>query len=362
MPACPAVPIHAAPDPAPASHVRLTMATAWQAILPICTISVADPAAAAATYRDIVARLRRHNFRRYGRGGGRKVQRSGPAGVSCSATSQRRSRRLIGNGEGETSSMSSIGNLKRWTGTTAIALVALSLAISASSAATLKEIKDRGYIRIAVANEIPYGFVDPNGDAKGAGPEVATAVVKALGIAPENIQWVVTNFSSLIPGLQADRFDMTAAEMAIRPERCDKVVYSEPDTSYGEGLLVLKGDPKGVHTYADFTKPGMKVAVMAGADQLGMMQKLGVPEANIVTINANADAISTVADGRADAYAATGLTAGSLAQKSDKVALAPDFTDPVIDGAAARSWGGFNFAQKSTDLRDAFNAELVKFK
>src|SRR6185437_13775616 len=146
---------------------------------------------------------------------------------------------------------------------------------------------DRGYIRIAVANEIPYGFVDPNGDAKGAGPEVATAVVKALGIAPENIQWVVTNFSSLIPGLQADRFDMTAAEMAIRPERCDKVIYSEPDTSYGEGLLVLKGDPKGVHTYADFTKPGMKVAVMAGADQLGMMQKLGVPEANIVTINAN---------------------------------------------------------------------------
>ena len=258
--------------------------------------------------------------------------------------------------------MSSIGNLKRWTGTTAIALVALSLAISASSAATLKEIKDRGYIRIAVANEIPYGFVDPNGDAKGAGPEVATAVVKALGIAPENIQWVVTNFSSLIPGLQADRFDMTAAEMAIRPERCDKVVYSEPDTSYGEGLLVLKGDPKGVHTYADFTKPGMKVAVMAGADQLGMMQKLGVPEANIVTINANADAISTVADGRADAYAATGLTAGSLAQKSDKVALAPDFTDPVIDGVAARSWGGFNFAKGSTDLRDAFNAELVTFK
>jgi polar amino acid transport system substrate-binding protein len=187
-------------------------------------------------------------------------------------------------------------------------------------------------------------------------------VAKSLGIAPENIQWVVTNFRPLIPGLQANRFDMTAAEMAIRPERCEKVVYSDPNTSYGEGLLVLKGDPKNIHTYSDFTKPGLKVAVMAGADQLNMMQKLGVPEDNIVTINANADAISTVADGRADAYAATGLTAGSLAQKSDKVALAPNFTDPVIDGAAARSWGGFNFAKDSTDLRDAFNAELAKFK
>jgi polar amino acid transport system substrate-binding protein len=252
--------------------------------------------------------------------------------------------------------------LKHWLAVAPLALAAAALTVSSASAVTLQDVKDRGYIRIAVANEIPYGYVDPNGDAKGPGPDVATAVAKSLGIEPENIQWVVTNFSSLIPGLQANRFDMTAAEMAIRPERCEKVIFSDPNTSYGEGLLVLKGDPKGIHTYSDFTKPGMKVAVMAGADQLNMMQKLGVPEENIVTINANADAISTVANGRADAYAATGLTAGSLAQKSDKVALAPDFTDPVIDGAAVRSWGGFNFAKDSADLRDAFNTELTKFK
>jgi polar amino acid transport system substrate-binding protein len=243
-----------------------------------------------------------------------------------------------------------------------LGLAVLALGSTAASAETLKQVQDRGYIRIAVANEIPYGYVDPNGDAKGAGPDVATAVVKALGIPPENIQWLVTNFSSLIPGLQADRFDMTAAEMAIRPERCEKVVYSEPNTSYGEGLLVKAGDPKDIHTYADFKKPGLKVAVMAGADQLNMMQKLGVPEENIVTIAANADAISTVSTGRADAYAATGLTAGELAAKNDKVALAPNFTDPVIDGKPARSWGGFNFSKDSQDLRDAFNAELVKFK
>ncbi len=231
----------------------------------------------------------------------------------------------------------------RYLVTALAALAATAMTAAAANAVTLKEIKDRGYIRIAVANEIPYGYVDPNGDAKGAGPDVATAVVKALGIAPENIQWVVTNFSSLIPGLQANRFDMTAAEMAIRPERCQKVVYSEPNTSYGEGLLVANGDPKGLHTYADFKKGGLKVAIMAGADQLNMMQSLGVPEGNIVTIAANADAISTVATGRADAYAATGLTASELAKKSDKVELAPDFTDPVIDGKPARSWGGFNF-------------------
>jgi polar amino acid transport system substrate-binding protein len=187
-------------------------------------------------------------------------------------------------------------------------------------------------------------------------------VLGKLGISADNIQWVVTNFSSLIPGLQANRFDMTASEMAIRPERCQKVIYSEPNTSYGEGLLVAKGNPKGLSGYSDFAKDGMKVAIMAGADQLHMMQALGVPEANIVTIAANSDAISTVSTGRADAYAATGLTASELAGKSDKVQIVDKFKDPVVDGKEVRSWGGFNFNSSSTDLRDAFNKELEAFK
>ena len=44
-----------------------------------------------------------------------------------------------------------------------------------------------------------------------------------------------------------------------------------------------------IHAYADFAEnPDLKVAIMAGADQLEMMQKLGVDEANLVTIAANA--------------------------------------------------------------------------
>ncbi|MBD8066925.1 ectoine/hydroxyectoine ABC transporter substrate-binding protein EhuB [Devosia sp. PTR5] len=240
------------------------------------------------------------------------------------------------------------------------AIAAAALASTAVSAATLEEIKQSGTVRIAVANEIPYGYVDPTGEAKGAGPDVAKAIMDKLGV--ENIEWVTTNFSSLIPGLQADRFDMVAAEMAILPDRCKQVLFSEPNSSYGEGLLVAAGNPKDVHGYSDFAEGDMKVAIMAGADQLDMMQALGVPESNIVTIAANADAISTVSTGRADAYAATGLTASGLAQQSDKVELAEDFVDPVIDGEEVRSWGGFTFAQGNEALRDAVNEQLAEFK
>ena len=145
-------------------------------------------------------------------------------------------------------------------------------------------------------------------------------------------------------------------------KRCDTVLFSEPDSSYGEGLLVAKGNPKDLHSYDDFKSGDYKVAIMAGADQLEMMQALGVDESLLVTISNNSDAISTVSTGRADAYAATGLTAAGLASQSDKVELAANFTDPIIDGEAVRSWGGFTFAKGSEELRDAVNAELAKFK
>ena len=240
------------------------------------------------------------------------------------------------------------------------AFAATAMAGTAVNAATLADIQESGTIRIAVANEIPYGYIDPNGEALGAGPDVAKHIVEELGI--ENIEWVTAEFSGLIPGLQADRFDMVAAEMAILPARCEQVIYSEPNSSYGEGLLVAAGNPNDIHAYSDFAEGDSKVAIMAGADQLEMLQALGVPEENMVTISSNADAISTVSTGRADAYAATGLTASGLAAQSDAVEVAGEFVDPVVNGEEVRSWGGFTFAQGSEDLRDAVNEVLTEFK
>ena len=239
--------------------------------------------------------------------------------------------------------------------------VALFAIAGNAQAASLEEIQESGTIRIAVANEIPYGYVDPNGEAMGAGPDVAKKIAEELGI--ENIEWVTTQFSSLIPGLQADQFDVVAAEMAILPDRCQQVVYSEPSTSYGEGLLVAAGNPSDVHSFADFAeRDDITVAIMAGADQLEMLQALGVPEDRMVTIQSNSDAISTVSTGRADAYAATGLTVGELDNQSEQVEAAAEFVDPVIDGEEVRSWGGFTFASNNESLRDAWNEALLTFK
>ncbi|WP_110654563.1 ectoine/hydroxyectoine ABC transporter substrate-binding protein EhuB [Salinicola halimionae] len=245
--------------------------------------------------------------------------------------------------------------------TTLIAGSVLScLAVGVAQAASLQEIKDSGSVKIAVANEIPYGYMDMSGEAKGAGPDVIRHIMNEMGV--DDIEWVTTNFSSLIPGLQANRFDIAAAEMAVLPDRCQQVIYSEPNSSYGEGLLVKESNPKDLHAFSDFVDGDGKIAIMAGADQLDMLQALGVPQENMVTISSNADAISTVATGRADAYAATSLTVSELAGKSDDVESAGEFKDPVIDGEEVRSWGAFAFNSDNTELRDAVNQALEKYK
>ncbi len=243
-----------------------------------------------------------------------------------------------------------------------IAALGLTIGLAASAnAASLEQIKKDGYIRGASANEVPYSFMDESGSAKGIGPDVAAAVLKSMGV--KEVDWTVTPFGSLIPGLKAKRFDFVAAEQNILPERCKQVQFTTPNSSYGEGLLVPKGNPKKLHSYEDIKKdPSLKVAIVSGADQLDFFHGLGIPDSQIVMIQANADALSTIQTGRADAYAATELTVAKLVQGSTNVEHAAPFTDPVINGKSVRSYGGFDFRPEDKELYKAFNTALEAFK
>ena len=243
-----------------------------------------------------------------------------------------------------------------------LAVMGLTIGLAASAhAASLDQIKKDGYIRGASANEVPYSFMDESGAAKGIGPDVAAAVLKSMGV--KDVEWTVTPFGSLIPGLKAKRFDFVAAEQNILPERCKQVQFTTPNSSYGEGLLVPKGNPKNLHSYEDIKKdPSLKVAIVSGADQLDFFHGLGIPESQIVMIQANADALSTIQTGRADAYAATELTVAKLVQGSANVEHAEPFTDPLINGKSVRSYGGFDFRPEDKELYKAFNTALEAFK
>src|SRR5215467_13974035 len=107
----------------------------------------------------------------------------------------------------------------------ALGVTALALApLTASADSTLDQAKKNGYVRVGFANEAPFAYATPDGKLTGEAPEVAKAVLKKMGI--NEVDGVLTEFGSLIPGLKAHRFDIIAAGMFVTPARCKEINFS----------------------------------------------------------------------------------------------------------------------------------------
>jgi polar amino acid transport system substrate-binding protein len=223
---------------------------------------------------------------------------------------------------------------------------------------TLERARREGFIRVGFANEAPYGFATPEGKLTGESPEVVKVILAKIGI--PQVDGVLTEFGSLIPGLQAGRFDLIAAGMFITPKRCKQVQFSEPTYGIGQAFLVTKGNPKGIKDYGTIaSNKALKLAVMAGAVEAGYAKDSGIPESQLVILPDQSSLVKAVQAGRADAAALTALSIADMASKNDGVESTPPFG--TVAGKSVVGHGGIAFRKEDTDLYEAFNAELKKF-
>lgn len=237
-------------------------------------------------------------------------------------------------------------------------LVMLSGIGIAHAETTLERAKKDGYIRVGFANEAPFGYATPDGKLTGEAPEVAKAVLSKLGI--KQVDGVLTEFGSLIPGLKAGRFDIIAAGMFINPKRCAEINFSEPSYGIGAAMLVPKGNPKKVKDFSTFKdNSDLKLAVMAGAVEGGEAKDAGVSQAQLVVLPDQSSLVAAVQSGRADAAALTALSIADMAKKADGVESTKPFGE--VNGKSVKGHGAFGFRKEDTDLQEAFNAELKKF-
>jgi polar amino acid transport system substrate-binding protein len=251
--------------------------------------------------------------------------------------------------------------LKRsaWLGVAAVAGPALLEACSSSSgSSSLSALKKQGYVKVGFANEAPYGFANSNGDLTGEAPTVARTIMKELGV-PE-IQGVLTEFGSLIPGLQAKRFDMIAAGMFITPERCGQILFSNPDYIAAEGLAVPKGNPKNLKDYQSVASSGITLGVETGAVEGQYAQQAGVKSSQIQQFPNGPTGMQALKSGRVDAFSLTAISLNYLVSNGgfggfDVVSFVPTTTG----GKKIETGGGYGFRKGSEDLVSQFNAKLA---
>ncbi|MEG3628826.1 ectoine/hydroxyectoine ABC transporter substrate-binding protein EhuB [Streptomyces poriticola] len=223
----------------------------------------------------------------------------------------------------------------------------------------LDRLRAQGVARLGIAGEIPFGYIDRNGELTGEAPELAKVIFKQLGV--DRVQPVPTEFGSLIPGLKSQQFDVVAAGMYVTPERCEQVIFADPDYQMPDAFVVRKGNPMGLRDYKDAFAKKARIATGTGYAQIGHAIEAGYRRGDILIVPDQVAGLNAVEAGRVDYFTATAVTSRLVVRTSSKTEATEPFT-PIVDGKPQLAGGAFAFRPTETTLRDTFNVELRKLK
>ena len=232
------------------------------------------------------------------------------------------------------------------------ALVGLSIAQPAS-ADLLSDIRERG--TIVAATEIHYAPFDMliDGTYQGIGRDLFDAVANELGV---KVKYMDLPWSSVLPGLEAGKFDIVNAPVTMTAERMKRYSFTLPMGNATVALAKRAGDDQ-IQTPEDIS--GLTVGSQKGSAQLAQLKAFaeGLPETVTVREYVNIDeAMADLAAGRIRAVANSMPLMGYAAvQRPEMFALVePPFGDPKYFGWVARS------GENSASLIAAINDALLK--
>ncbi|MFF3512176.1 ectoine/hydroxyectoine ABC transporter substrate-binding protein EhuB [Streptomyces sp. NPDC002573] len=232
-------------------------------------------------------------------------------------------------------------------------------ASSSSGGDLLGRLRAQGVVRLGIAGEIPFGYIDKDGKLTGEAPELAKVVFRRLGV--DRVQPVPTEFGSLIPGLNSQQFDVVSAGMYVTPDRCQQVVFADPDYQMLDSFIVRKGNPKGLHDYRDVVEKKAKLATGTGYAEIQYAVEAGYKESDLLIVPDQVAGLNAVEAGRVDVFAGTALTTRAVVEKSRTAESTKPFA-PLVKGKPHVDGGAFAFRRTETALRDAFNGELKKMR
>lgn len=181
----------------------------------------------------------------------------------------------------------------------ATALVAGSVAGRAETPGLLQQIVSRGTLRIAVLPSLPpYSKVTPGGEPEGYDIDIAKRLAEALKVKPE---FVVTDIPGRVTSLQTRKVDVTVADFTRNVERSLTIAFTSPYLVTTMRLLVPT-DAKW-QTIADMKDgDGVRIAISRGGTAERAVPA-NLPKATLVRFNTQADEMSALLGGQADAMA-----------------------------------------------------------
>lgn len=179
-------------------------------------------------------------------------------------------------------------------------------------------------ITLGISPSPPYSYIDPKtGKAGGIDVEINDAVLHWLRI--NKIHYTVAPFGQLIPALLAHRIDVIAANIHITPDRIKVISFSGPAWWYGPAIVVQKGNPNHLTSFAMLK--GRKVGAITGSAADEYLRHIG---ATVVPFSTDAEEFSAISTGRVDALVEDDVKTVSYmkANPSAAIEIVPDVAVP----------------------------------
>ncbi|RJF72031.1 cystine ABC transporter substrate-binding protein [Deinococcus cavernae] len=166
----------------------------------------------------------------------------------------------------------------------------------------------RGVLKIAIEGTYaPFTYKDDKGNLTGYDVDFARLLAARLGLKPE---FVLTEWSGILAGLQANKYDVIVNQVGITAERQKTIAFSEPYT-YSRPQIAVHS-VKGADYKALADLKGKRVGVGLGTTfEKDLIAAGGI---NIVTYPGTPEYLADLAAGRLDAIYNDKLLIGYLAK------------------------------------------------
>lgn len=216
---------------------------------------------------------------------------------------------------------------------------------------------------VKVGCDAPYPpwemFVGETDQFTGFDYDLAQALGAKMGV---EFEFVKTAFDSIIIGIQAGNLDVAMSAMydnKTRQEEVDFVDYAKD----GTGMVVLKGNPEGIATFADLA--GKNVGCEKGTTQADALAVLnehfraeGMAEMVISEFPDQPAALLAVQSGKVVCDLTDSSTGGYIAVTTDDGATFEVVMDPNPPAGWEIQLDGIALAKDNVGLRDAIQQAL----
>ena len=212
----------------------------------------------------------------------------------------------------------------------------LTCSVQAADQSRLHRILETGKLRVGTTGDFkPMSLRDPaTNDYIGLDIDAVRQLAKDMEV---ELEFVPTDWKTLINGIVADKYDMTTSA-SLNMARAKVAGYSKPYVYFGTVPLTLKKNLSRFNGWDSINQEGIKVAVTLGT-VFDQQARDYFPNAQIVAVEAPARAYQEVLSNRAQVSVTSNIEAASL------VETYPELTQIPIDSMRSMRPGAFLLPQ-----------------